>query len=189
MLNGILKVPSEISFGADEAGVDDDPEENAFLADCIDHIIGAIENAGYGRGGRLPSWPRAPPSSSPMLEWMETHDPATDYMEQAPAQRRRSTALAIGLDMPPEILKGLSDANHWAARQIMHDAWRSHGASIAEQFCDDLAEAYLRPALRESERRPLRTEEGGGRLRRGRRRRPPRSLRGRRPGVRSSGIG
>ncbi len=46
MLNGILKVPSEVSFGADEAGVDDDPEENKFLADLIDHITGAIENAG-----------------------------------------------------------------------------------------------------------------------------------------------
>lgn len=33
---------------------------------------------------------------------------------------------------------------------ISDDMWRSHGAPMAEQFCDDLSEAYLRPALREA---------------------------------------
>jgi hypothetical protein len=46
-------------------------------------------------------------------------------------------------------MEGMSDANHWAAWWISDDMWRSHGAPIAEQFCDDLAECYVRPALRE----------------------------------------
>ena len=149
MLNGILKVPSEVSFGADEAGVDDDPEENKFLADLIDHITGAIENAGTAEAAS-PFLAEGASEFLPMLEWMATHDPANDYLEKD-LRTEAVNRLAVGLDMPPEILKGLSDANHWAARQIMHDAWRSHGASIAEQFCDDLAEAYLRPALREKD--------------------------------------
>lgn len=33
---------------------------------------------------------------------------------------------------------------------ISDDMWRSHGAPIAEQFCDNLSEAYLRPALEEA---------------------------------------
>lgn len=147
MLNGILKVPSEISFGADEAGVDDDPEENKFLADLIDHITGAIENAGTAEAAS-PFLAEGAAEFLNVLEWMATHDPSSDYLEKD-LRTEAVNRLAVGLDMPPEILKGLSDANHWAARQIMHDAWRSHGASIAEQFCDDLAEAYLRPALRE----------------------------------------
>ncbi len=148
MLNGILKVPSEVSFGSDEPGVDDDPEENQFLADLIDHITGAIENAGTAEAAS-PFLAEGASEFLPMLEWMATHDPANDYLEKD-LRSEAVNRLAVGLDMPPEILKGLSDANHWAARQIMHDAWRSHGASIAEQFCDDLAEAYLRPALREA---------------------------------------
>jgi hypothetical protein len=44
----------------------------------------------------------------------------------------------------------MSDANHWAAWWISDDMWRSHGAPIAEQFCDDLAESYERPALAEA---------------------------------------
>jgi hypothetical protein len=148
MLNGILKVPSEISFGSDEAGVDDDPEENKFLADLIDHITGAIENAGTAEAAS-PFLAEGAAEFLAMLEWMETHNPEKDYLEQG-LRTEAVNRLAVGLDMPPEILKGLADANHWAARQIMHDAWKSHGASIAEQFCDDLAEAYLRPALREA---------------------------------------
>jgi hypothetical protein len=44
----------------------------------------------------------------------------------------------------------MSDANHWAAWWISDDMWRSHGAPKAELFCDDMSEAYLRPALREA---------------------------------------
>jgi hypothetical protein len=54
------------------------------------------------------------------------------------------------MDLPPEVLKGMAEANHWGARQIKHDTWLSHGSVVAEQFCDDVADAYLRPALREA---------------------------------------
>lgn len=144
MVNGILKVPAEISFGADD-GPDDDPEENPLLRDIIDHITGVIENAG------------SPEAASPFLaeganeflanlEWIKTHDPATDYMEQA-LRTEAVKRLSLGLDMPPEVLMGLANANHWVGRQIMLEQWRSHGSPVAEQFADDLSEAYLRPAL------------------------------------------
>ena len=44
MLNGLLKVPSELSFGADDPGLDDDPEANPFLQEMLDHINGILEN-------------------------------------------------------------------------------------------------------------------------------------------------
>lgn len=149
ILQGILKVPSEISFGADEAGVDDDPEENEFLSDLIDHIVGAIENAGTAEAA-APFLAEGAAEFLRELEWIRMHDPQTDYLEKE-LRAEAVTRLSIGLDMPPEILKGLADANHWGARQIMHDTWRSHGAPVADQFCDDLSEAYLRPALQEAE--------------------------------------
>ena len=148
ILQGILKVPAEISFGADEAGLDDDPEENKFLADLIDHIVGAIENAGTAEAA-APFLAEGAAEFLRELEWIRMHDPQTDYLEQK-LREECVTRLSVGLDMPPEILKGLADTNHWGARQIMHDTWRSHGAPIAEQFCDDLSEAYLRPALKEA---------------------------------------
>jgi hypothetical protein len=149
ILQGILKVPSEISFGSDEPGVDDDPEENEFLADLIDHIVGAIENAGTAEAA-APFLAEGAAEFLRELEWIRMHDPQTDYLEKE-LRSECVTRLSIGLDMPAEILKGLADTNHWGARQIIHDTWRSHGAPVAEQFCDDLSEAYLRPALEEAE--------------------------------------
>jgi hypothetical protein len=147
MLNGILKVPSELSFGSDTPGLDGDPEENEFLQDMIDHATGAIENAGTAEAAS-PFLAEGSAELLQFLDWIKLHDPATDYMEQG-LRTEAVSRLAVGLDMPPEILKGLADANHWGARQIIHDAWRSHGAPVAEQFCDDLGESYLRPALEE----------------------------------------
>ena len=148
MVNGILKVPAELSFGADEAGVDEDAEANPFLSDIIEHIIGVVENAG------------SPEASAPFLaegaleylaglEWMRTHDPATDYLERD-LRKEAIDRAGMGMDLPPEVLKGMAEANHWGARQIKHDTWLSHGSVVAEQFCDDVADAYLRPALREA---------------------------------------
>jgi hypothetical protein len=145
MLNGLLKVPQELSFGSDTPGLDDDAAENPFLQEMIDHINGAIENAGSAEAG-APWMAEGAAEFLDGLEWMPLHNPATDYLERE-LRREAIDRLAIGMDMPPEILKGMAEANHWGARQIMHDTWRSHGAGVAEQFCDDLADAYLRPAL------------------------------------------
>ena len=145
MVNGMLKVPSDISFGSDNPGTDDDPEENPLLLDMIDHFMGVVENAGSPEAG-LPYIMEGAGEFLRFLEWMKLHDPATDYMEKE-LRKEAVERLSVGLDMPPEILKGMAEANHWGARQIMHDAWRSHGAPVAEQMCDDFGEAYLRPAL------------------------------------------
>ena len=58
--------------------------------------------------------------------------------------------MARGLDYPPEVLTGFSSANHWAAKQIFDDMWRSHGAAVADQFTGDINDAYLRPGLRDA---------------------------------------
>jgi hypothetical protein len=149
MLTGILKVPAELSFGSDIAGMDEDAESNPFLRDLIEWATGIIEAAGSAEAA-TPFIAEGAAEFLEQLQFMETHNPETDYMEKD-LRLEAIGRLAMGLDMPAELLKGLADANHWGARQIMHDAWKSHGSGIAEQFCDDLAEAYLRPALREAE--------------------------------------
>lgn len=148
MVNGILKVPAELSFGADEVGADEDPETNPFLAEIIDHIIGVVENAGSPEAA-APFLAEGQTEYLQFLEWIKTHDPATDYLERE-LRREAIDRSAMGMDLPPEVIKGMAEANHWGARQIKHDTWLSHGSVVAEQFCDDVADAYLRPALREN---------------------------------------
>jgi hypothetical protein len=56
--------------------------------------------------------------------------------------------LALGLDMPPEILTGMADVNHWNAWQIEESAITLHIAPLAEVMCDALTRGYLVTALR-----------------------------------------
>lgn len=146
MTKGILFMPSEIAPPPAEPVGDEDPENDPYVADLIESFRAQQENPG------------SPAANSPLVSWVMNdyisnirhiplHDPANDYMERE-LRREAIERLARGFDFPPEVLLGLSEANHWAARQILDDMWRSHGAPIAEQFCDDLNDAYLRKTLR-----------------------------------------
>jgi hypothetical protein len=84
-----------------------------------------------------------------MVRWLQLHNSDTDYLERD-LRIEAIKRMALGLDMPPEVLLGMTDANHWTAKSVQHDMWRSHGVSKAEQFCDDINNAYLRQALIEA---------------------------------------
>jgi hypothetical protein len=55
--------------------------------------------------------------------------------------------LALGLDMPPEVLTGMSGVNHWTAWQVEETAITLHIEPNAEIVCNALTESWLRPAL------------------------------------------
>lgn len=147
MTNGFLFLPSEIEPPPLEPGSDEDPKNSIWAEDMIEHIMTAIENPGTPEQlAPFVSWVRGEYIS--MIKHIKTHDPTTDYMEKD-LRAEAITRLSYGLDMPPEALKGLGSTNHWAAMQILGDMWKSHGAPLAEQFCDELSSAYLQPALKE----------------------------------------
>jgi len=145
MTNGIVTLPQELTFGAAEPIGDEDMENDVFLADYAEHVSSQIENP-ESAASKVPFALVGAYEYLDRVQWIKTHDPATDYMEKD-LRTEAIKRMALGLDMPPEALLGMTDANHWTAKQVMHDMWRSHGIPRAEQFADDLAEAYLRPAL------------------------------------------
>ncbi|HEX6601205.1 MAG TPA: hypothetical protein VF030_01055 [Solirubrobacterales bacterium] len=149
MVNGILYIPQEISPGPLEPIGDEDPENDPFMSDFIEHASSQIEHPGTAEA-RIPFLIYGAAEYAQFVKHIDLHDPQTDYMERD-LRKEAVERLARGMDMPVEVLLGLGEANHWAARQILDDMWRSHGAPIAEHWCDDLNEAYLRPALREME--------------------------------------
>jgi len=141
-------LPSGIEPPPLDTDGDENPEASPFMQDLINHLENAIDDPG------------SPASLAPFVLWAEgemlaqirdftLHDPETDYLEKD-LRKECIHRIGRGLDLPPEVIEGMSSANHWAAWWISDDMWRSHGAPMAEQFCDDLSEAYLRPALREA---------------------------------------
>ena len=143
----MLVIPQEISPNPAGTLGDEDPENNPFMADYIEHVSHQIENPGSAEA-RVPFTVEAAYDYVDRLRWFATHDTQTDYLERE-LRKEAIHRMALGLDMPPEALLGMTDANHWTAKQVMHDMWRSHGVPKAEQFADDLSEAYLKPILRE----------------------------------------
>ena len=57
--------------------------------------------------------------------------------------------LALGMDIPPEVLKGISDSNHWAAWQADESAIKAHAEPMLKLITSALAKAYLRPLLKD----------------------------------------
>lgn len=55
--------------------------------------------------------------------------------------------VALGMDIPPEILLGQSDSNHWSQVGIEEQAVKLHVEPLATLICEALTDRYLRPAL------------------------------------------
>ena len=149
---GILAFAQGLSPNPPDPGEDEDPERNPFLKDMIEHMTAGIEEPG-NPANLMPFLWEMPLSAGEripdVIQTIKLHDPATDYMEREMRTEAIKRA-ALSMDMPPEALLGMTDANHWTAKQVMHDMWRSHGVVKAEQFGDALNQAYLRPDLIES---------------------------------------
>jgi hypothetical protein len=149
LTNGILALASELSPSPEDVGADEDPNQNIFLADYIEHVQAQIDNPGSAAALTPFLLEGSFDYIREGIRWIQTHDPATDYMERdlrVEAVKR----LALGLDFPPETLLGMTEANHWTALQVKQDTWQSYGSIIAEDWVHDLAQAYLRPALRDA---------------------------------------
>lgn len=55
---------------------------------------------------------------------------------------------ARNINLPPEIVQGLGDTNHWSSWSIDANLCKNHIEPRAEVLCDSLTMAYLRPMLR-----------------------------------------
>lgn len=67
---------------------------------------------------------------------------------QAPELRNEAIKrLALGMDMPPEVLLGTADMNHWNAWQLEEAAIKAHTEPFLQMITDALSEGYLRPYL------------------------------------------
>ena len=55
--------------------------------------------------------------------------------------------LALGMDIPPEILTGTSGMNHWGAWQVQEESITLHIEPLSETVVHAMTIGYLRPAL------------------------------------------
>jgi hypothetical protein len=144
---GILVIDADVTLPASEEG--DLTDEDAFIRRLGEHLMEPIGDEGSA-SAVVPFLMRIPTAGrkiGDLIEHIRVHNPGEEFPERG-MREEAVKRLAVGLDLPPELLLGLAGANHWTSWQIDDQSWELLQPTV-QQLVDDLAGAYLRPAARE----------------------------------------
>jgi hypothetical protein len=144
---GVLVIPDQVSFPNDQAEGEEDPEEDEFMAELLEHFEAPVANPGSASAA-VPFILRVDGQWADKVKLVDMQDPTKFYPETG-LRVECIHRIAMGLDLPPEILLGTADANHWTAWNIDEQTWKAHLQPIAQTLVDDLTAAYLKPAMRQ----------------------------------------
>lgn len=147
--SGILLRASEISWGSPDGQNDDSDQVDRTASRLQEAIVKPIISPGTA-SAVAPIILEAPADmikEDSVLRHISLSNPLETYPEEN-LRAELIKRIAIGLDLPPEILLGMADANHWTAWQIDDQTWTAHLQPIVQQLCDDLGAAFLRPLAR-----------------------------------------
>jgi len=151
---GLLLLPQEITFGTVGTEQDDNGDIkhsvtsslDTFLQELMDTMMTAVSN----REDASALVPILLQASGEHLDKVRHVTFSTPLDEQSIALRAEAIRrLALGMDMPPEVLTGTGEMNHWNAWQMEEAAIKAHTEPLLEIITTSLTTAYLRPYLEE----------------------------------------
>jgi hypothetical protein len=143
---GILAVPSEAVFppGQGQASGGNTNDDDQFVETLIDSMVTPISDRGSA-AAVVPLVIKVPGEYVDKITHIQFSTPFDDrVLDLMDGAIKR---LALGLDIPPEILTGTSAMNHWGAWQVAEEAITLHIEPLAEMIVHALTIGYLRPAL------------------------------------------
>jgi hypothetical protein len=149
---GLLVLPNEVEFAPIGRTPDeDDPDaqpDGATTDDFVEVLIDTMTTPIADRGSAaavVPLTIKVPGEYVDKVKhitfWSEFNDTVLGLGDRAIKR------LALALDMPPEIVTGVSGMNHWGAWRVQEEAIVLHIEPLAEVICHALTKGYLRPAL------------------------------------------
>lgn len=138
---GVLFVPSEVEFPRGEK----DPPGIAGFQAMLGRMMSQAMTDQSSASALVPLIVKVAGEWLDKIKWQtfETPFDAETLTYRSDAVRR----LALGLDMPPEVLLGQGGANHWSAWQIEESTIKLQVEPVLARIVDALTEAYLKPAL------------------------------------------
>lgn len=154
---GILLVPSEMDFPKPPPAVGENGKEiervevsdAEALQDVLTDVMSRSLSNRNDASAIVPIVITAPGEAIAKVQhmtfWSELDDVAIEMRNEA---IRR---LALGMDMPPEVLQGTAESNHWNAWQADESAIKAHTEPLLKIITTSLADGYLRPWLQATE--------------------------------------
>jgi hypothetical protein len=147
---GILLMPSDMTLPTPPA-VEGAEQKTASTADELMVILqtamaASIQNRGDA-SALVPIVITAPAEAIAAVQhmtfWSELDAQAIELRKEA---IRR---LALGMDLPPEMLLGMGTGNHWSAWQADESAIKAHSEPLLKLITSSLTAGYLRSTLRD----------------------------------------
>lgn len=151
---GILAIPAEAEFpppppssDPDNDGPDIDQQQDGFDR-FVDNLTEMMTVPISNRDSAAAVVPLAVAIPGEFIDKLQHITFSTPFDERAETlQTSAIKRLALGLDLPPEVLTGMAGVNHWTAWQVEETAITLHIEPNAEVVCQALTEGWLRPAL------------------------------------------
>ncbi len=141
---GILFMPSEIQFAAPQEADPEASQADTFMQTLGEAMMTPITDR-KSPAAFIPLVVTAPGDELEKVQhlkfWSDLDQSVID-MRSSAIQR-----FAIGMDVPPEVLMGNADANHWSAWLSEESAIKAHLEPRLGVICAALTNAYLVPAL------------------------------------------
>ena len=138
---GALKGPADVTT---EAEGDGEALADPTVQALVDHFVTGIGEPGSA-SAIAPYVLAVPDDLVDKVKYLEVG--SVFSADEARTRDELIRRLANGVDLPPEILLGLADVNHWTAWQIDEQTFKSYLEPYALNFVLSLTWAYYRPAL------------------------------------------
>ena len=140
--NGILFITHDMSIVKAQTDETDEPDD--FVSELQASMLAPIANEGEP-GAVVPIVVQADKEDIAAAKHM-TLERATSA-DIGDKQQRSLTRMAESIDVPPTVVTGLGDTNHWNAYVIDATTWRNHLEPGVRIECDSITEGYLRTSL------------------------------------------
>jgi hypothetical protein len=149
---GVLIVPTELEFGrANTADADGDSSDASSAAqDLMQEFVDIAQEALADRESAAALVPLVLQVPGEYVDKVKHLNFWSDFDEKVGELQEKARArLAIGMDMPPEILTGMGDLNHWNAWQVEEASIKAHIQPLLEVITGSITRGLLRDLLEE----------------------------------------
>jgi hypothetical protein len=142
--NGFILMPDEMGFGAGPEDDPDAPDETDFQRDMATQLTTPLTQDGSA-ASVTPGVIYGPYAYLDRIRHLTMERPLDPKL--ADAEARLLTRLGIGLDVPPEVLTGYADVNHWNVAQVSEDTFKLHQEPVTIKAVEALTLGYMRSVL------------------------------------------
>lgn len=142
--DGITDLPDDLNIDADDIPMNDDPEEDLFEQEMIDHFTTPVADEASA-AGVVPFIVRGPADLGEKLKHIKFDRPFD--AEIAKRAERTLERILQGIDLPKDIVTGLANIKYSNAVQIEESLYTSHVEPRILMLCDAFRAVYLEPAL------------------------------------------